>query len=66
MVGIDMTTKPDIDTNKAEESQTFSTQPQAKQEIYPEVSGRFKGLVIWLGLGFIVAVFLVQHYSGYN
>jgi hypothetical protein len=53
--------------SEVEESNTLITPSrQTKQEIYPEVSGRFKGMIIWLGLAFVVMVFLVQHYSGYN
>jgi hypothetical protein len=61
-----MTTKPDRDANNTEASHPVNTPPQAQQDIYPEVNGRFKGMIIWLGLAFVVMVFLVQHYSGYN
>lgn len=61
-----MATKPEIDTNKDEKSYAANTPPQAKLDVYPEMSGRLKGMIIWLGLAFVVVVFLVQHYSGYN
>jgi hypothetical protein len=64
-----MTINLNTSTKKSEdeESNTLITpSTQTKQEIYPEVNGRLKGMIIWLGLGFIVVVFLVQHYSGYN
>ena len=66
VTGVDMATKPEIYTNKDEKSHADNTPPQAKLDIYPETSGRLKGMVIWLGLAFVVVVFLVQHYSGYN
>lgn len=58
-----------IAVNKAEneESQALiSPPPQPKREIYPEVNDRFKGVVVWLGLAFVVMVFLVQYFSGYS
>jgi hypothetical protein len=64
-----MTAWPDKFTNKveAEESQGSVTPlPESKREIYPQVNDRFKGAVIWLGLAFIVMVFLVQQFSGYS
>jgi hypothetical protein len=67
-VGIDMATKPSIDTHKAEEaeSQDLNAAPPQPRQLYPEVNDRFKGAVIWLGLAFVVIVFLVQHFSGYS
>ncbi len=64
-----MTINPNTTTEKSEdEASNTSTTPSTptKQEIYPEVNGRLKGMVIWLGLAFVVVVFLVQYYSGYN
>jgi hypothetical protein len=56
-----------INNVEGEESQSQSPDVlQGKREIYPEVNDRFKGTVLWLGLGFIVLVFLVQHFSGYS
>lgn len=64
-----MTTEPEISTNKAEDQglqPLITPSPQAKHEIYPEVNARLKGAIVWLGLGFIVMVFLVQQFSGYS
>jgi hypothetical protein len=64
-----MTTKPDIAMNETEAETTQnlnSPTAQPKRIIYPEASNRFSGIVIWLGLGFVVMVFLVQHFSGYS
>jgi hypothetical protein len=36
-----------------------------KRQIYPEVSDKFQGLAIWLGLGFVVVVVILQQFSGY-
>jgi hypothetical protein len=67
-MSINMTENPNTSTKKSEDegSNTLNPPPQSQQDIYPEVSGRFKGMIIWLGLAFVVMVFLVQHYSGYN
>jgi hypothetical protein len=63
-----MTTKPSKDMKKADGKgvDDLVSPPSTKHEVYPEVSGRFKGIVLWLGLAFVVMVFLVQQYSGYN
>lgn len=63
-----MTTNPNTSTKKSEDQESKALIPsqQPEQDIYPEVSGRFRGMIIWLGLAFVVMVFLVQHYSGYN
>lgn len=37
-----------------------------KRAIYPEVNDRVKGVCIWLGLGFVVLVVLMQQFSGYS
>jgi hypothetical protein len=39
---------------------------QSKRKVYPEVSNRLSASVIWLGITFIVIVFVVQHFSGYS
>jgi hypothetical protein len=68
-MGIDMTTNPNKSTKKSEDEESktlIAESTQTKQEIYPEVNGRLKGMVVWLGLAFVVVVFLVQYYSGYN
>lgn len=36
-----------------------------KREIYPEVSDKYKGLMIWLGIAFVVIVVVLQQFSGY-
>jgi hypothetical protein len=62
-----MTTKPHIEMNKDEQSQTSNgplTEP--KRKIYPEMNARFTGGLVWLGIAFVVIVFLVQHFSGYS
>ncbi|MBK8816400.1 MAG: hypothetical protein IPN42_13265 [Methylococcaceae bacterium] len=41
-------------------------QEQSQSELYPAVNERLKRLVGWLGLVFIVAVILVQQFSGYS
>ena len=64
-----MATKPSIDTHNAEEAEAHgpnTSPPQSNRQLYPEVNDRFKGAVIWLGLAFVVMVFLVQHFSGYS
>lgn len=64
-----MTTRPELATNKdeGEESQTQITPPQQpKQEVYPEVNGRFMGAILWLGLAFVVMVLFLQYFSGYS
>lgn len=64
-----MTTRPELATNKdeGEESQAQITPPkQPKQEIYPEVNGRFMGAILWLGLAFVVMVLFLQYFSGYS
>ncbi len=63
-----MKTEPTSLINKTEdeELQTLKIPPQPKREIYPEVNDRVKGAFIWLGLAFVVMVFLVQHFSGYS
>ncbi|MEQ1559821.1 MAG: hypothetical protein ABL933_12890 [Methyloglobulus sp.] len=63
-----MNTEPTDSTHKTEgeELQTVITPPQSKPQIYPDMNDRFKGAVIWLGLAFVVMVFLVQHFSGYS
>ena len=52
--------------NDAEDKDPLQLNPPAKHEIYPKVSSRFMGAVIWLGILFIAAVVLVQNFSGYN
>ena len=65
-----MTTKPDITFDKANENAVAKTSlaanGQASRDIYPEINSRFKSVLMWLGLGFIVAVVLIQQFSGYN
>jgi hypothetical protein len=51
----------DEDTNNISPTTT-----QEKQKIYPEVNDRLKGAVIWLGLCFVLMVFIVQYFSGYS
>jgi hypothetical protein len=66
-MSIEMTTKPHVDMNKDEQSHISNaplTEPRRK--IYPEVNARFTGVLAWLGLAFVVMVFLVQHFSGYS
>jgi hypothetical protein len=62
-----MPTKPDFADKNFEGSQTsFSESPEIKREIYPQINERFKGVVIWLGIAFVVVVFLIQKFSGYS
>jgi len=62
-----MSTKPDFADKNFEESQTsVSDSPEIKREIYPHINERFKGVVIWLGIAFVVVVFLIQKFSGYS
>jgi hypothetical protein len=65
-----MTSKPDIGTkDKVEDEQPqppITSPEQPTPNIYPELSPKLKGALIWLGLGFIVLVFVVQQFSGYN
>lgn len=66
-MSIEMTTKSHVDMNKDEQSHTANTPlTEPKRKIYPEMNARFAGGFIWLGLAFIVIVFLVQHFSGYS
>ena len=37
-----------------------------RREVYPAVSNRMKQLAGWLMIAFIVAVILVQQFSGYS
>lgn len=58
-----MVTEP----NRDESIETPSAPPdQPKRDIYPEVNERFKGMIIWLGLGFVLMVFVIQKFSGYS
>lgn len=62
-----MMTKPQVDMNKDEQSHTPNASlAEPERKIYPEVNARFKEVLIWLGLAFVVMVFLVQHFSGYS
>jgi hypothetical protein len=64
-----MTTKPNESKKLAENEEShalIAPSTQSKREIYPEVNDRLKGMLIWLGLAFVVMVFLVQHFSGYS
>lgn len=62
-----MTTKTDIAFDKAnDDTLAIAADRQPKHNIYPEINSRFKTVIMWLGLGFIVAVVLIQQYSGYN
>jgi hypothetical protein len=65
-----MTTKPSIVINKAEDEESQPLNASAldipKRELYPEVGGRFKAIVMWLGLAFVVMVVLIQQFSGYS
>jgi len=46
-------------------AETLRNPETPKREIYPEISDKFKGLVIWLGLAFVVIVLILQQFSGY-
>ncbi len=65
-----MTTKPSIDINKTEDEESqplnASVLDVPKRKLYPEMNDRFKGVVIWLGLGFVAMVVLIQQFSGYS
>lgn len=64
-----MTTKPNMDTNEAENETpqaAASANAQPKRDIYPAVNSRLMGLMLWLGLAFVAAVILIQQFSGYN
>ncbi len=63
-----MTTKPSTPGNKAEneDSNKPIAPSQPKRDIYPAVNSRFMGLMLWLGLAFVVGVILIQQFSGYN
>ncbi len=62
-----MKTKPDMAFDKANDDTIAKAADwQPRHDIYPEINSRFKSVLIWLGLGFIVAVVLIQQYSGYN
>lgn len=63
-----MTTKQDTILNVIEDNQLNNEKNEsiAKQEIYPKMDNRLKVLALWLGLGFVVAVVLIQQFSGYN
>ena len=61
----------DLDTslNQSENEELrgkSQAQEQSQSELYPAVNERLKRLVGWLGLVFIVAVILVQQFSGYS
>lgn len=65
-----MSTKPNIAFDKANddavEKTTLAANGQPRHDIYPEINSRFKSVLMWLGLGFIVTVVLIQQFSGYN
>ena len=54
--------------NKAEQegSTGLANPTPPKRAIYPQMNAKFQGMLIWLGLAFVVMVFLVQHFSGYS
>jgi hypothetical protein len=63
--------RADLDTslNQSEKEELqVKSQPQIQthSELYPAVNERLKRLVGWLGLLFIVAVVLLQQFSGYS
>lgn len=51
--------------DKADRTEALRNPETVKREIYPEVSDKYKGLVIWLGLAFVVIVVIMQQFSGY-
>jgi hypothetical protein len=67
MANIDITNKPDTAMNEDDKSQNLDTPiAQPKRKVYPDVNNRLSASVIWLGIFFVVMVFLVQHFSGYS
>lgn len=40
--------------------------PPTRRELYPQTSDKVKTVVMWLGLGFVVMIILVQQFSGYS
>jgi hypothetical protein len=46
-------------------TEDLRNQQTVKRQIYPEVSDKVKGLAIWLGLGFVAVVVILQQFSGY-
>lgn len=53
---------PDGALDSAED---LRNQQTVNRQIYPEVSDKVKGLAIWLGLGFVAVVVILQQFSGY-
>jgi hypothetical protein len=61
--------KPLIKTQNAineDPHKLSSAAPEENKDIYPVVNERLKGAVIWLGLCFVLMVFIVQYFSGYS
>jgi hypothetical protein len=46
-------------------AEALRNQQTVKRQIYPETSDKVKGLAIWLGLGFVAVVVILQQFSGY-
>jgi len=63
-----MTTRPNLTTktDDAKSQAMIASSSESKQEIYPQINDRFKEIVIWLGLAFVLMVFLIQQFSGYS
>jgi hypothetical protein len=54
-----------VDELKVDKTEALRNQETVKREIYPEINDKYKGLVIWLGLCFVVIVVIMQQFSGY-
>lgn len=62
--------KPEPDSSLIQKEKLISlaiddNQP-IQRELYPQTSDKVKTVVMWLGLGFVIMIILVQQISGYS